>query len=39
VHQGQRIYRPLGFGSAPLCNLFRNILAEEAAATVVAAWQ
>jgi hypothetical protein len=30
---------PLGFGSAPLGNMFRNIPAEEAAATVDAAQQ
>jgi len=30
---------PLGFGAAPLGNMFRNIPAEEAAATVDAAWQ
>ena len=30
---------PLGFGSAPLGNMFRNIPTEEAAATVDAAWQ
>jgi D-threo-aldose 1-dehydrogenase len=30
---------PLGFGSAPLDNMFRNIPAEDAAATVDAAWQ
>ena len=30
---------PLGFGSAPLGNMFRNIPEEEAAATVDAAWQ
>jgi hypothetical protein len=30
---------PLGFGSAPLGNMFRNIPAEEAAATVDAAWR
>jgi hypothetical protein len=30
---------PLGFGSAPLGNMFRNIPMEEAAATVDAAWQ
>src|SRR5262249_40801059 len=30
---------PPGFGSAPLGNMFRNIPAEEAAATVDAVWQ
>ena len=30
---------PLGFGVAPLGNMFRNIPEEEAAATVDAAWQ
>ncbi|MCU1282115.1 MAG: D-threo-aldose 1-dehydrogenase [bacterium] len=30
---------PLGFGAAPLGNMFRNIPDEEAAATVDAAWQ
>ena len=30
---------PLGFGSAPLGNMFRNIPDREAAATVDAAWQ
>src|SRR5271170_4416347 len=30
---------PLGFGSAPLGNMFRNIPGAEAAATVDAAWQ
>jgi D-threo-aldose 1-dehydrogenase len=30
---------PLGFGSAPLGNMFREIPEEEAAATVDAAWQ
>ncbi|WP_213806143.1 aldo/keto reductase [Granulicella sp. dw_53] len=30
---------PLGFGAAPLGNMFRNIPEEEAAATVEAAWQ
>jgi D-threo-aldose 1-dehydrogenase len=30
---------PLGFGAAPLGNMFRNIPEEEAAATVDAAWQ
>src|SRR5262245_25723214 len=30
---------PLGFGTAPLGNMFRNIPDEEAAATVEAAWQ
>src|SRR5262249_997564 len=30
---------PLGFGAAPLCNMFRNIPDNEAAATVDAAWQ
>ena len=29
---------PLGFGAAPLGNMFRNIPEEEAAATVDAAW-
>ena len=29
---------PLGFGAAPLGNMFRNIPGEEAAATVEAAW-
>jgi D-threo-aldose 1-dehydrogenase len=29
---------PLGFGAAPLGNMFRNIPAEEAAATVETAW-
>src|SRR5262249_13254925 len=30
---------PLGFGAAPLGNMFRNIPEEEALATVQAAWQ
>src|SRR5262245_9335571 len=30
---------PLGFGAAPLGNMFRNIPEEEATATVDAAWQ
>ena len=30
---------PLGFGAAPLGNMFRNIPDQEAAATVDAAWQ
>jgi D-threo-aldose 1-dehydrogenase len=30
---------PLGFGTAPLGNMFRNIPEEEAAATVAAAWE
>jgi D-threo-aldose 1-dehydrogenase len=30
---------PLGFGAAPLGNMYRNIPEEEAAATVEAAWQ
>jgi D-threo-aldose 1-dehydrogenase len=30
---------PMGFGAAPLGNMFRNISDEEAAATVDAAWQ
>ena len=30
---------PLGFGTAPLGNMFRNIPDQEAAATVDAAWQ
>ena len=30
---------PLGFGAAPLGNMFRNIPESEAAATVDAAWQ
>ena len=30
---------PLGFGSAPLGNMFRNIPEQEAAATVDSAWQ
>ena len=30
---------PLGFGAAPLGNMFRNISDEEAAATVDAAWK
>src|SRR5215472_13532651 len=30
---------PLGFGAAPLGNMFRNITEEEEAATVEAAWQ
>jgi D-threo-aldose 1-dehydrogenase len=30
---------PMGFGAAPLGNMFRNIPDEEAAATVDAAWQ
>jgi D-threo-aldose 1-dehydrogenase len=29
---------PLGFGTAPLGNMFRNIPEEEAAATITAAW-
>ena len=30
---------PLGFGAAPLGNMFRNVPDEEAEATVDAAWQ
>jgi Aldo/keto reductase family len=30
---------PLGFGAAPLANMFRELTDEEAAATVDAAWQ
>ena len=30
---------PLGFGAAPLGNMFRELTDEEAAATVDAAWQ
>ena len=30
---------PLGFGAAPLGNMFRNIPDKEATATVDAAWQ
>jgi D-threo-aldose 1-dehydrogenase len=30
---------PLGFGTAPLGNMFRNVPEEEATATVDAAWQ
>ena len=30
---------PLGFGAAPLGNMFRNVSEEEAAATVDAAWE
>ncbi|MFZ8477664.1 aldo/keto reductase, partial [Staphylococcus aureus] len=30
---------PLGFGAAPLGNMFRNIPDSEAAATVDAAWE
>jgi D-threo-aldose 1-dehydrogenase len=30
---------PLGFGAAPLGNMFRNIPDEEAVATVEAAWK
>jgi D-threo-aldose 1-dehydrogenase len=30
---------PLGFGTAPLGNMFRNVSEEEASATVEAAWQ
>ena len=30
---------PLGFGAAPLGNMFRNIPEGDAAATVDAAWQ
>ena len=30
---------PLGFGAAPLGDMFRNIPAQEAAATIDAAWQ
>jgi D-threo-aldose 1-dehydrogenase len=30
---------PLGFGAAPLGNMFRNIPAAQVAATVHAAWQ
>ena len=30
---------PLGFGAAPLGNMFRNIPEEEALATVESAWQ
>ncbi|MGO4126629.1 aldo/keto reductase [Inquilinus sp. YAF38] len=30
---------PLGFGTAPLGNMFRNIPEEEASATVAAAWE
>jgi D-threo-aldose 1-dehydrogenase len=33
------LHGPLGFGCAPLGNMFRNIPEEEAAATVEAAWQ
>ena len=37
--RGKLTSGPLGFGSAPLGNMFRNIPAEGAAATVDAAWQ
>lgn len=30
---------PLGFGGAPLGNMFRNIPDQEARATVAAAWE
>jgi D-threo-aldose 1-dehydrogenase len=33
------VHGPLGFGAAPLGNMFRDIPEEEAAATVDAAWQ
>src|SRR5262249_14264101 len=35
----QLLNGPMGFGAAPLGNMFRNIPDEEAAATVEAAWQ
>ena len=37
--RGRLLNGPLGFGAAPLGNMFRNIPDEEAAATVDAAWQ
>ena len=37
--RGKFLNGPLGFGAAPLGNMFRNIPDEEAAATVDAAWQ
>jgi D-threo-aldose 1-dehydrogenase len=37
--QGKSLGGPLGFGAAPLGNMFRDIPDEEAAATVEAAWQ
>jgi D-threo-aldose 1-dehydrogenase len=37
--RNELIAGPLGFGAAPLGNMFRNIAEEEAAATVEAAWQ
>jgi D-threo-aldose 1-dehydrogenase len=37
--RGDLISGPLGFGAAPLGNMFRNIPEEEAVATVEAAWQ
>jgi D-threo-aldose 1-dehydrogenase len=36
--KGTLLNGPLGFGTAPLGNMFRNIPEEEAAATVAAAW-
>lgn len=35
----EQFLSPLGFGSAPLGNMYRNIPDEEASATVQAAWQ
>jgi D-threo-aldose 1-dehydrogenase len=35
----QLLSGPMGFGAAPLGNMFRNIPDDEAAATVDAAWQ
>jgi len=37
--RGTLLNGPLGFGAAPLGNMFRNIPDKEAAATVDAAWQ
>src|SRR5215470_18684409 len=37
--RGTLISGPLGFGAAPLGNMFRNIPEAEAVATVDAAWQ
>src|SRR5215813_11442347 len=37
--RGTLLSGPLGFGAAPLGNMFRNIPDKEAAATVDAAWQ
>ena len=37
--RSQLLNGPMGFGAAPLGNMFRNIPDDEAAATVEAAWQ